>query len=92
MVTRTAAQTNYYMFPVRLEWSFICDFAAHSRISANLITNPDSSFWTAGVKLCSIIFRCACRFENRHILISTSQTPPDLLRSRMLSGFPEATF
>ena len=47
MVTLTAAQTNYFMFPVRLEWSFICDFAARSRISANII-NPDSSFELPG--------------------------------------------
>lgn len=48
MVTLTAAQTNYFMFPVRLEWSFICDFAAHSRISANIITNPDSTLELPG--------------------------------------------
>lgn len=48
MVTLTAAQTNYFMFPVCLEWSFICEITAHSRISANIITNPDSSFELPG--------------------------------------------
>ena len=48
VVTLTAAQTNYFTFPVRLEWSFFCDFAARSRISANIITNPDSSFELPG--------------------------------------------
>lgn len=55
VVTLPAAQTNYSMFPVRLEWSFFCDFAARSRISPNIITNPDSSFWTAGI-FCLIRF------------------------------------
>lgn len=48
VVTLTAAQTNYFMFPARLEWSFFRDFAARSRISANIITNPDSSFELPG--------------------------------------------
>ena len=48
VVTLPAAQTNYFMFPVHLEWSFICEFTSHSRISANIITNPDSSFELPG--------------------------------------------
>lgn len=48
LVTLTAAQTNYFMYTVHLEWSFFCEFAARSRISANIITNPDSSFELSG--------------------------------------------
>ena len=48
VVTLTAAQTNYFMFPARLEWLFICEFTSRSRISANIITNPGSSFELLG--------------------------------------------
>ena len=48
LVTLTAAQTNYFMFPVRLEWSFICEITARSRIFSYKTTNPDSSFELPG--------------------------------------------
>ncbi len=61
--TLPAAQTNSFMF--RCVW--------YGSLSVNLPLAADISQYnyqprqlvrTAGVKYCSIIFRCACRFEN----------------------------